>query len=298
MRYVTLLTGLFSIASLFIAAPAVAQSSVWEILDYSFSAVDKLSGLLIALVGLFFTKVYNRRQHQLSLLEATGKMIPHFKDETKDAAFVTLMSLAGSPKLIVSLADLYPGRAAAVACLDVLDEERDSRGLNLVRRPLFYSLYTAAAEAGELGVIELLEERLDKDERLQILNASDPEGRTALMNAAIYNRGGNIRKLAELGARIETADRGGETALHHAARYGNRDATKVLIEMIKAKVKAGEWTLDEATSFLDKENVRNKRSALELANYHASRPPDPERVGHYSSVARRLRHARETLHDL
>ena len=78
-----------------------------------------------------------------------------------------------------------------MACLDILDKqekEEGSRDLALVRRALFSSVFSAAAE--ERGsMIELLQERLEEKELLTILNYKDPQGRTALMNAAIHNRG-------------------------------------------------------------------------------------------------------------
>jgi hypothetical protein len=257
--------------------------------------LDQTSGLLIAIVGGIFTYFYNRRQHELvaqrdreserlQLLETTEKMIPHLHGDSREAALVALSNLAGSTKLILSLADLYPGRAAAVACLDILDKEETSRDLSLVRRPLFYSLYSAAGEVGELGVIELLDERLHEDERQEIVNGVDSQGRTAMMNAAKHNRGGTILKLARLGAQIDACDRAGETALHHAARYGNRNAIKALLEL------ADELPVERRARFLN-QKARRAWTALDRATSNVRKPPDPERIGHYEAVARRLKAA-------
>ena len=49
-------------------------------------------------------------------------MIPHLqsKEGASDAALVTLFNLADSDKLAIALAELYPGRAAAQKCIEIL----------------------------------------------------------------------------------------------------------------------------------------------------------------------------------
>ncbi len=259
--------------------------------------LDHASGLLIAIVGGIFTYFYNRRQQdlvaqrdreseRLQLLEATEKMIPHLQGATKEVALVALSNLAGSTKLILSLAELYPGRAATVACLEILQELRSEHtsepsAFDLIKRPLFYSLYSAAAQVEALGVIELLTERLEREELLHILTRTDFQGRTVVMNAAKYNRGHNISDFVQLGAPLTATDIVNETALHHAVRYGNRSAIKVLLNL------AQQLPAEERTEFLNKK-ARRSWTALDLAISNLRKPPDPTRLEHYRATVRRL----------
>jgi len=289
-----------------LALKALRQKS-WgrEVLDTLRDIVSN-TGLWIALVGSWFTWLYNRRQQDLAvqkeaesqrlqLLAAIEKMIPHLGEgSARDTALSTLLKLANSNEFVIAMAELYPGRAATVACLDILDKQKQdegSRDLARVRRALFSSLFSAAGEVGERGVIELLGERLKKEELREILNDTDPQGQTALMNAAIHNRGGNIRKLAALGAKIDVSDRGGETALHHAARYGNRNATSAILASFGSPFGVGSpgfaGSATDKTRFLNTKD-RRRRTALDLARRNAHNPPDPDKRPHYRAIAERL----------
>ena len=106
------------------------------------------------------------------------------------------------------------------------------------------------------------------------------------MNAARENRGGNIDKLVDLGADIQAADTRGETALHWAARYGNRSAVKSLLDL------TGNWDREKKACFLNKRGSRN-RTALEMARRNARDKSDSNTLKAYQGVVRRLQREEE-----
>jgi hypothetical protein len=60
-------------------------------------------------------------------------------------------------------------------------------------------------------------------------NAKDPDGRTALMYAAINGQTDTMEVLIEKGAEINAKDRAGNTPLHCAAMFGDPNAVQLLI---------------------------------------------------------------------
>jgi len=267
--------------------------------------LGSFSPALIALVGLLFTQQYNKSQtrlagqraeesQRLQLIQATEKMIPHLQSkDASDAALAILFNLAESEKLAIALAELYPGRAAAQKCIELLLRRQPPGDVDAVERALWSSIYEGAGEpekVGVYGVIELIDRLGDPGRIETIVNFKDGRGCTALMNAAALNRGGNVDRLISRGAEVAAQDRSGETALHFAARYGSRNALKVLLDAV------AKWDQERRAALLELKGSRG-RTALELARWTASHPPDPEKEkkSDYEKLEKRLRDEHESL---
>ena len=78
--------------------------------------------------------------------------------------------------------------------------------------------------------IDYSEDFLDKIKQLDDLEKRDRDGRTLLINAAIYNRLDVVKYLVQKGADINTCDSIGNTPLH-AAVLGNN--TKIVQYLLK-----------------------------------------------------------------
>ena len=61
------------------------------------------------------------------------------------------------------------------------------------------------------------------------VNAADQEGRTALMQAAVYGHVDVARALLSNGAEVNAKDREGRTALTQASTYGHADVVRLLL---------------------------------------------------------------------
>ena len=89
------------------------------------------------------------------------------------------------------------------------------------------------------------------DSGVDVYQAEENEGRTALMEAVSLGRLKNIELLIDSGADVNAKDKYGRTALMEAAYWGYVDAVKMLIEAgadIDARSDTGMTALDFATS--------------------------------------------------
>ena len=62
-----------------------------------------------------------------------------------------------------------------------------------------------------------------------LINGRDTWGWTGLDRAAIFPRGACLKVLLEKGADVNAVNKGGVTALHRAAMWGNTEAASMLI---------------------------------------------------------------------
>jgi ankyrin repeat protein len=74
------------------------------------------------------------------------------------------------------------------------------------------------------------ENNVIKDFLKNNIDIKDPEGRTALINAAFSNNLELLKWLIENNAKIDTQDNNGYTALHFACQEGNLECVKTLVE--------------------------------------------------------------------
>jgi len=109
----------------------------WEAL---ISNASSLSGVMIALVGLLFTHVFNKRGKRLQELETVQKLIPYLagREDERAAALVAVAHLS-TPDVAASFAGLKPDKASAVACIELLQNDRvhNPRPLRAVLRLVF-----------------------------------------------------------------------------------------------------------------------------------------------------------------
>ena len=69
-----------------------------------------------------------------------------------------------------------------------------------------------------------------KLEQLEDLEQTDRDGRTLLINAALYDRKSAIEYLLKRNANVNAQDKGGYTALHAAVQEENVEIIKMLLE--------------------------------------------------------------------
>lgn len=96
--------------------PADKPKDSWDKLDAASGLLTFVSALVIAGAGWWFTEGYKQREHKLTELEVTSKMLPFLKEGGKEtrAALIAMASL-GSTELATQFATLYGGTAAVEA---------------------------------------------------------------------------------------------------------------------------------------------------------------------------------------
>lgn len=115
-------------------------------------------------------------------------------------------------RLIVLLVVLMMGGIALQGCTQTPEAASDSE--DFLRQGPESHMLRAAAEGNMFKVDELLSAGAD-------VNASTPDGATALMGAVYYGYPQTSRLLMERGADVNAKTDRGVTALHYAAQQGN-----------------------------------------------------------------------------
>lgn len=98
----------------------------------------------------------------------------------------------------------------------------------------------------------------------------DPDGRTALMAAAIDSKSGAARLLIDAGADVDTQDPGGWSALHFAAQSGSVEIAHLLLDAgasVDPKDSNGNTPLFRATF-----ESRGKGDLIELLRAYGANP--------------------------
>ena len=118
------------------------------------------------------------------------------------------------------------------------------------------------AEGGHLDALKLLRRHGAN------LEATSPNGRTALMGAAINGKADCAEALLEWGADKDAADNAGDTALHKAAREGQLQCARLLV---RARVDRAKKNKDGQTALeLARDRGRGRRLPVR---------PGPDRAG-------------------
>ena len=112
-------------------------------------------------------------------------------------------------------------------------------------------VFQRATWNGRPQVVKILVEHLEKsskEECVQLINARDDNGKSALTDAAERNRFNIFPYLLEHGADFKVRDRWGDTLLHYVSKRNHHDVAKVLVAA---------W---------DKENVDDRMAWLAMKN--------------------------------
>jgi ankyrin repeat protein len=193
-------------------------------------ALFQLSGVFLTLLGVVFAHIYNKRTKKLNELETIEKMLPHMGEDKQQRQAASLVAIAhlATPELAARFVTVYPGLGSTLACLELLRSNtlKDKRILAQALPQLLIS----AARSGEEETVNLLLNNFGKsEERLLPIDQPDGGGRTALMWAARNGHASIVTLLITYDANPTIADKGGETALHLAAKHAMKDTTQLLV---------------------------------------------------------------------
>ena len=193
-------------------------------------ALFQLSGVFLTLLGVVFAHIYNKRTKKLNELETIEKMLPHMGEDKQQRQAASLVAIAhlATPELAARFVTVYPGLGSTLACLELLRSNtlKDKR---ILAQALPRLLISAAASGEEEAVNLLLNNFCRSEERLLPIDQPDGGGRTALMWAARNGHANIVTLLITYDADPTIQDKGGETALHLAAKHRRKDTTQLLV---------------------------------------------------------------------
>lgn len=191
-----------------------------------------VSGLMIALVGLYFTHLYNEQQLRVSELQTISSFMPHLlgTEEAKQLALLSISTL-GNTELAAELAQRNPSVGATAALESIAatgstrERARAEAALDEVsqRRAKLIEEMVAADKATRIAATAELVRNWSRDpEALSAaiaVAAADPANKSGVINALVYLKTVPTEVLSEFEQELETLfsvvrDNGPQTAGH------------------------------------------------------------------------------------
>jgi uncharacterized protein len=205
-----------------------------DMIDYLQALFSPLSNVFLTLpvtvLGIVLAYIYNKRTNKLKEIETIEKMLPHMGEDKQQRQAAALVAIAhlGTPELAARFVTVYPGLGSTLACLELL-RSNILKDTKIITQALPQLLISAARSGEEETVNLLLNNFCKSTDRSLPIDEPDGGGRTALMWAARNGHDSIVQLLLTCGAKPTIKDKGGETALHLAAKHAMKDTAQSLV---------------------------------------------------------------------